>query len=208
MDDPLIGKTIGPCRLARRIAKGGMGIIYEGCHLALDKRVAVKVLDPLFASDAAFVERFIREARAAAKLDHPNIVQVLDVGGEQGTFYIVMQLIDGVALDAIADRAGRMGLEPATKLIREIARGLDAAHKQGVIHRDVKPANVLVQKDGAVKITDFGLARIGGPPTAGSTRLTAEGSFMGTPEYVSPEQAKGGFIDKRADLYSLGITFY
>lgn len=209
IEDPLVGKTLGPCRLERRIAQGGMGIIYEGRHLALDKKVAVKVLDPLYAQDSGFVERFVREARAAAKLDHPAIVSVLDVGGEQGTYYIVMQFVEGASLDQIAERAGRLPPESATKVVRDVAKALEVAHRAGVVHRDIKPANVMLQKDGTVKITDFGLARLAGmQTTSGSTKLTTDGQFMGTPEYVSPEQARGTVVDGRADLYSLGVTYY
>jgi serine/threonine protein kinase len=203
-NDPLIGMTLGGCRMDAILGRGGMGTVYRAHHLALDKPVALKLLAAHLASDPSFVLRFVREAQAAAKIEHPNVVQILDVAEEDERHFILMQFIDGESLDHLLERQGRLDLAHATRIARDVAAGLQALHGQAIIHRDIKPANILVSKDGSVKITDFGLAR--------NLRIekgqTAPGIFMGTPEFVSPEQVNGPVVDHRADLYALGVTYY
>ena len=202
--DPLINSEIKGCRIEAILGKGGMGSVYRAHHIALDKSVAVKLLAPWLAADPDFVERFFREARSAAKLEHPNIVQVLDVGAEHGHYFMIMQYVEGETLEMKITREGRLQLRRATEIARDIAIGLGAAHRHGIIHRDVKPANILLTPDGQLRIADFGLAR----KVVENKGLTVEGAFVGTPEYVSPEQAEGRRVDPRGDLYALGICYY
>lgn len=202
--DPLIGTKVGPCRVEARLAAGGMGVVYRAHHAPTDQSVALKVLAPSLAADQEYVTRFFREAGAAGQIDHPNVVRVIDVGRHQDMYYLVMEFVQGDTLDRTLENDGRMGLERATRLVRDIASGLAAAHRAGIIHRDVKPGNVIVSRDGRPHLTDFGLAR------HAQTRkgLTIEGTFLGTPEYSSPEQVEGRKLDHRTDLYSLGVTYY
>ncbi len=202
--DPLLGKTLGGCRISRKIGSGGMGAVYEALHLGLDKKVAIKILPPEFTSHATALERFQREARAAAKLEHANIVQVLNVGNEGGYNFIVMQFVEGESLGRLVSQRKALPWREALKFIREAARGLASAHAAGVIHRDIKPDNILVSKDGVAKVADFGLART----LDSAVSLSTTGQIMGTPDYMSPEQAQAQKIDGRGDIYSLGATFY
>ena len=202
--DPLIGAKLGPCRVEERLAAGGMGVVYRARHTLLDQDVAVKILAPSLAADQEYVTRFFREAGAAGQIDHPNVIRVIDVGKYEDRYYLVMEYVAGDTLDKIIDTERRLPLERATKFIREIASGLAAAHRAGIIHRDVKPGNVIVSPDGKPHLTDFGLAR----HTETKKGLTIEGTFLGTPEYASPEQVEGKKLDHRTDLYSLGVTYY
>jgi predicted Ser/Thr protein kinase len=202
--DPLIGAKLGPCRVEERLAAGGMGVVYRARHTLLDQDVAVKILAPSLAADQEYVTRFFREAGAAGQIDHPNVIRVIDVGKYEDRYYLVMEYVAGDTLDRVIDQERRLPLERATKFTREIASGLAAAHRAGIIHRDIKPGNVIVSPDGKPHLTDFGLAR------HAETRkgLTVEGTFLGTPEYASPEQVEGKKLDHRTDLYSLGVTYY
>jgi hypothetical protein len=202
--DPLIGAKLGPCRVEERLAAGGMGVVYRARHTLLDQDVAVKVLAPSLAADQEYVTRFFREAGAAGQIDHPNVIRVIDVGKFEDRYYLVMEYVAGDTLDRIIEVERRLSLERATRFIREIASGLAAAHRAGIIHRDVKPGNVIVSPDGKPHLTDFGLAR----HTETKKGLTIEGTFLGTPEYASPEQVEGKKLDHRTDLYSLGVTYY
>jgi hypothetical protein len=202
--DPLIGAKLGPCRVEERLAAGGMGVVYRARHTLLDQDVAVKILAPSLAADQEYVTRFFREAGAAGQIDHPNVIRVIDVGKYEERYYLVMEYVAGDTLDKIIDTERRLPLDRATKFIREIASGLAAAHRAGIIHRDVKPGNVIVSPDGKPHLTDFGLAR----HTETKKGLTIEGTFLGTPEYASPEQVEGKKLDHRTDLYSLGVTYY
>ncbi len=202
--DPLIGAKLGPCRVEERLAAGGMGVVYRARHTLLDQDVAVKILAPSLAADQEYVTRFFREAGAAGQIDHPNVIRVIDVGKYEDRYYLVMEYVAGDTLDKIIDTERRLQLDRATKFIREIASGLAAAHRAGIIHRDVKPGNVIVSPDGKPHLTDFGLAR----HTETKKGLTIEGTFLGTPEYASPEQVEGKKLDHRTDLYSLGVTYY
>lgn len=202
--DPLIGARVGPCRIEQRLAAGGMGVVYRALHVQMGHDVAVKILAPSLAQDQEYVTRFFREAGAAGQIDHPNVVRVIDVGKFEDRYFLVMEFVAGDTLDAVLERERKIPLDRATKIIREIAAGLAAAHRSGIVHRDVKPGNILMSPDGKPHLTDFGLAR------HAETRkgLTIEGTFLGTPEYASPEQVEGKKVDHRTDLYSLGCTYY
>lgn len=202
--DPLVGTTIGPCRIKERLAAGGMGVVYRASHRDKSEDVAVKILAPSLAADQEYVARFFREAGAAGQISHPNVVKVLDSGDQDGRYYLIMDFIDGKTLDEILETAGRLSLDRATRIIRQIACGLAAAHEQGIIHRDVKPGNILITRRDKSHLTDFGLAR----RTHTRKGLTVEGTFLGTPEYASPEQVEGRKIDHRTDIYSLGVSYY
>lgn len=200
--DALIGSTLANCRVLERIGRGGMGSVYKGHHLSLDRPVAIKVLNVDLSVDEKFVKFFQREARLTAKLDHPNVVQIYDVGSQGSTYFIVMQFVDGPSLHELA-RGGRMDPLEAARLMRGLLHGLGFAHKKGVVHRDVKPSNIIIAKDGVPKLVDFGLAR----PMDLETRLT-KGELLGTPHFVAPEQAWGVASDFRSDLYAIGASLY
>jgi len=202
--DPLIGSRIGNCILQREIGKGGMGAVYLAHHVGLNKPVAIKILSAALIGSAANVLRFLREAQMAASIEHPNVVQVFDVGEANGQYYLAMQYVFGSSLDKVLEERGRLPLSETIPIVKGVARALDAARLKGVIHRDIKPANILMTDDGAVKVVDFGLARGGDP----SDSLSTPGQIVGTPFYMSPEQAQGIVLDPRSDLYSLGATFY
>lgn len=189
----------------RRLARGGMAQVYLARDRSLDRPVAVKELVPEFAADPSFVERFRREAQAAANLSHPNIVGVYDWGAQDGTYFIVMEYIDGPSLSRVLRADGPLHPRRAAEIASETAAGLGFAHSRGVVHRDVKPGNVLLTRTGQAKVTDFGIARALSSP---DEDLTQAGSVMGTATYFSPEQAQGLPVDPRSDLYSLGVVLY
>jgi eukaryotic-like serine/threonine-protein kinase len=195
------GSTVdGRYRLLRRIGSGGMADVWLAEDSHLQRRVALKILHGRFAQDREFVERFRREAEAAAGLQHPNVVAVFDRGDVGGTYYIAMQLLEGRSLKQLIDQ----GLTPeqAAGLIRQVLEGAGFAHRHGVVHRDLKPQNVIVDDEGVATVTDFGIAR------AGASEITQAGSVMGTPHYLSPEQAQGQAVTAVSDLYSIGVMLY
>jgi serine/threonine-protein kinase len=205
----LTGELIdGRYQLIRQIATGGMASIYEGFDTRLDRKVAVKIMHPHLAQDEQFVERFIREAKAAAALSHPNIVAVQDQGWNQsGTpaVFIVMEMIEGHTLREYLNEQGHLSFRDGIRFLLPVLSALAAAHKQGIVHRDIKPENILVSKEGRIKIADFGLAK---GPLLGST-MTAESSvILGSVSYLSPEQVQRGVADSRSDVYAVGITSF
>jgi eukaryotic-like serine/threonine-protein kinase len=198
----------GRYRLTGRIAAGGMGEVWRGEDVLLNREVAVKLLPTGRAGDEAFLARFRAEARYAASLSHPGIARVYDYGesAEFGGAYLIMELVRGEPLSAILARAGRLSPDPALDIVAQAARALDAAHQADIVHRDIKPGNLLVAAGGATKITDFGIATAA--RAAQAAHLTETGMVMGTAMYVSPEQATGAPVDSSSDIYSLGVVAY
>jgi putative two-component system response regulator len=196
------GSALGPYRVMERIGRGGMASVYRGYHPALDRFVAIKVLPDFFADDPDYRERFQQEARSVARLKHPNILEIFDYGYDDGTAYLVLELIGGGTL---GDRLGKpMELREVVRVLEPLGSALDYAHAQGILHRDIKPSNILIQENGTPVLADFGLAKIAGS----MQRLTGSGIVMGTPEYMSPEQAADEFVGPAADLYSLAVVAY
>ena len=195
---------IGHYRIVAELGRGGMGIVYKAHEESLNRFVAIKVLGEHLTEDPDQVERFLREARSAASLNHPNIVQIYAVSEDDGRHFFAMEYVSGSSLQQILRSSGPLDPIQVAKIALQTASGLRAAHEQGIIHRDIKPANLLIDDRGLVKIADFGLALV----TGGVSRLTATGMFMGTPGYLSPEQCLDQDPDHRTDIYSLGVTLY
>lgn len=184
-----------------QVGTGGMSDVYKAkCH-KLNRYVAIKVLKPEFSEDKAFVTKFREEAQSAAGLTHPNIVNVYDVGDEDGIYYIVMELVEGITLKKYIEKRGRIPYKEAVSIAIQVAKGMEAAHSHHIVHRDIKPQNIIISKDGKVKVTDFGIAKA-------ATSSTINSSAMGSVHYISPEQARGGYSDERSDIYSFGITLF
>jgi eukaryotic-like serine/threonine-protein kinase len=200
-----VGQTLGGrYQLEERVGEGGMSSVYRARDTVLDREVAVKVLHEHFSRDPEYVERFRREARAIAKLAHPNIVTVIDRGEVDGRQFIVFEHVPGPTLKDVIEHEGPLPVERALALAHQIARALAFAHELGIVHRDVKPQNVLVDPDGAAKVTDFGIART----LDIEDTLTETGTVLGTSDYIAPEQASGEPVDERSDQYSLGVVLY
>ena len=198
----LPGSRLSRYELVEQIGRGGMSTVFRAHDPELDRIVAIKVLPSFRSEDPTFVERFRKEAQAVARLTHPNIIQVHDFGEDKGFSYIVMEYVPGGTLQDYVGQRHR--LTDVLRLMAPLADALEYAHKQGVVHRDIKPPNVLIDTDDRPMLSDFGLARL----MEGSAGLTRAGSVVGTPEYMSPEQALGRPADQRSDLYSLGIIIY
>ena len=183
------------------VGTGGMADVYRARDTVLKRLVAIKVLKEEYSSDASFVAKFRREAQAVSALNHPNIVGVFDVGEQNGMYYIVMELVEGINLKKYIEKIGAMDEREAVEVAMQVAKGLEAAHDKGIVHRDIKPQNIIISREGKIKVADFGIARM----VATETSTT---STMGSVHYISPEQARGDACDARSDIYSLGITLY
>ncbi len=202
-EDPWVGKVLGGYRLQTRIGRGGMGTVYRAHQLSLDREVALKILSTKLAKDPQFVARFMQEARAAARLNHPNVVQVHDAGSDSGTYFIAMEYLPGGALEDAILKRGPMLYQEVLPIARDALRALAFAQDHGIVHRDIKPGNLLFAEDGTVKVCDLGIALDLRQPGA-----QLDGTTAGSPAYMAPEQARGDVLDHRADLYALGATLY
>ena len=188
--------------IIEQIGTGGMSDVYKAkCH-KLNRYVAIKVMKSEFSEDKTFVSKFRAEAQSVAGFTHPNVVNVYDVGDENGVYYIVMELVEGITLKKYIEKRGKIPFKEAVSIAIQVANGLDAAHKHNIVHRDIKPQNIIISKEGKVKVTDFGIAKVASSSTINSS------STMGSVHYISPEQARGGYSDARSDIYSLGITIF
>lgn len=197
-----VGTIVGDrYEVLQKIGSGGMAEVYKGKDHKLNRYVAVKVLREEFRENESFVRKFKEEAQAAASLAHPNIVNVYDVGDENGIYYIVMELVEGITLKNYIERKGRLTIKEATSIAIQVSAGLSIAHSNHIVHRDIKPQNIIISREGKVKVTDFGIAKAASSQTTTST-------VMGSVHYASPEQARGGYVDHRSDIYSLGIVLY
>jgi serine/threonine protein kinase len=208
--DPRLGSTIGGYRIDSLIGRGGMGVVYLAEDIRLERRVALKILAPELADRTGFRERFIRESRLAASIDHPNVLPIYDAGEEGGVLYIAMRYVDGTDLRRLVEAEGRLDPASAVAVVSQVAAALDAAHARGLVHRDVKPGNVLLSRSERssmgdhVYLSDFGLTK----RTSSDSGVTATGQFVGTMDYAAPEQFEGGTVDGRTDQYSLGCVLF
>lgn len=199
----MIGKTLGNHKIIEQLGEGGMGVVYKAKQLSLSRMVAIKILPHHLTRETAFVQRFFNEARAIAALNHPNVVQIFDVGKEGENYYYTMELVDGISLEEIVQKREPMPIKRAVSIISSVARALAYTHRRGIVHRDIKPANIMIDKAGRIKLADFGLAL-----KEDTARLTVEGGLIGTPEFMSPEQVMGQTATALSDIYSLGVVFY
>jgi predicted Ser/Thr protein kinase len=199
-----VPQRMGPYEIRGKIGSGGMGVVYLGWDARLNRQVAIKTLWPALAENEEARERFLREARAAAAISHPNVTQIYDIGEDDGRVYFAMEYLDGKSLQGLLIERGELPPAEVISLARQAASGLKAAAERGIIHRDIKPSNLVVNSAGTLKVTDFGLAK----QQVTDSSLTMEGQFIGTPDYISPEQAQGGALDLRSDIYSLGATLF
>ena len=194
---------VGRYELIGRIGEGGMAVVYKAKDRLLNRFVAVKILRPEFTKDAQFVDSFRKESQAAAGLQHPNIVSVYDVGHEGNIYFIVMELIDGMPLSEYIAQKAPMDYREVVRITKQVAQALSIAHKNNIIHRDIKPHNIMMTKSGIAKLGDFGIAK-----AISDSTLTETSKIIGSVHYFSPEQARGSYVDERSDIYSLGIIMY
>src|SRR5438270_6127567 len=201
----MVGEVVaGRYEREEPVGTGGMSSVFRAKDTLLERNVALKILHEQYTRDDDYVERFRREARAVAQLAHPNIVTVIDRGEQEGRQFIVFEYVDGESLKQLVDRTGPLSVEQAVELALQVARALAFAHQQGLVHRDVKPQNVLLNDDGRAKVTDFGIAR----SLDVQHGMTQTGTVMGTSDYIAPEQAGGERVDEQSDVYSLGVVLY
>jgi serine/threonine-protein kinase len=199
----MINNVVGSYKILEKIGEGGMGAVYKGVDLMLEREVAIKALRPELARQPDVVERFRAEAVTLARLNHPNIATLYSFLRQGDDYFMVMEFVRGETLDAVLRRAGAMPIDRAITLFCQALEGIDHAHKMGIVHRDIKPANMMLTQGGSIKVMDFGIARV-----LGTARMTRQGSVIGTVEYMSPEQVRGMETDARSDIYSLGILLY
>ena len=208
MATTLTGQTLGGFQIQEELGRGAMGVVFKAKQLSVDRFVALKFLPTRMAKDEKLVARFLREARAAGKLSHPNIVAVHDVGVVRGLNYIAMEFIDGPSVQKHLDQSGAFSEKETLEIASQIAAALSCAHAHGILHRDIKPDNFLTDQSGRVRLADLGLARLTQEGESKTAELTTDGSSLGTPHYMPPEQCKGETADPRSDLYSLGVSMY
>ncbi len=199
----LTGRNLGGYRILRKLGQGGMAVVYKAHEESLSRVVALKVIAQHLSNDAQFIERFKREAQAAAQLSHPSIVQIYAIGEDDGVHYFSMEYIKGLSLAEIIEQEGFLTAGRALPIIEQAAEALAVAHEAGIVHRDIKPANIMLDSAGRVKVADFGIAQM-----ATQSRMTQSGMLVGTPEYISPEQCRNEQLDGRSDIYALGVTLY
>ena len=197
------GAVFAGHRIDSQVGRGGMGVVYKATDVRLDRVVALKCISPEFAQEEAFTARFMRESRLAASIDHPNVIPIYQSGEADGRLFVTMRWVDGTDLAGVLRREGRLSPERAVGIIGQVAAALDAAHARGLVHRDVKPANILLERD-QVFLTDFGLSK----HAQSDSNLTETGAVLGTVDYMSPEQVEGGIVDGRSDVYALGCVLY
>ena len=202
-ENSLAGQRFGGYEILDELGSGGMGKVYRAKNLTLERVVALKMLAPAFSADQDFVRRFLKEARSAARLNHPNIVQIYDFGNVEGIYYLAMEYVSGESLRAYVKRQ-KFSEKAAIAVMREAVRALGVAHAEGIVHRDIKPDNIMLTAKGELKLVDLGIAK----RLDEDQDLTQTGQAVGTPQYISPEQIRGLRVDARADIYSLGATFY
>ena len=191
----------GRYEIVSKVGAGGMANVYKAMDTVLNRNVAIKVLKSEFRADESFIQKFRSEAQAAAGLLHPNIVNVYDVAEDRGVYYIVMELVEGITLKDYIQKKGQLTSKEVVGIAAQVGSAIDMAHSHGIVHRDIKPQNIIISKDGKVKVTDFGIAKA-------ATSNTITSNVMGSVHYTSPEQARGGFSDEKSDIYSLGITLF
>ncbi|MCB2181917.1 MAG: serine/threonine protein kinase [Desulfobulbaceae bacterium] len=199
-----IGSTLGGFKIEKELGRGGMGVVYKAHELSLNRKIALKLLSQRLSNDEEFIKRFKREARVVAALSHPNIVNILSYGEEQGLYYFAMEYVRGTDLGEIMKERKEIPLDEALAITIQVADALGEAAARGVVHRDLKPSNIMIDSAGRVKVTDFGIAYF----QDAEAQLTRTGLYMGTPEYSSPEQARGATLDARSDIFSLGAVLY
>ncbi len=199
----MIGNMVGSYKITDKIGEGGMGAVFRGIDVMLEREVAIKMLRPELSRQPNIVERFRSEAVTLAKLNHPNIATLYSFLRQGDDFFMVMEFVRGETLDNVIRNSGAMACDSATGLLCQALEGIDHAHRMGIIHRDIKPANIMLTESGTLKVMDFGIARV-----LGTARMTKQGNIVGTIEYMSPEQVRGQETDARSDIYSLGILLY
>src|SRR4051794_27943380 len=205
MADLAPGDVFAGHRIVDVAGSGGMGVVYRAVELALDRTVALKLITPALAGDPDFRGRFVRESRAAASIEDPNVIPIFSAGSEQDVLYISMRFVEGEDLRALLRREGRLEPRRAARIVSQVAAALDAAHERGLVHRDIKPANVLLTETEHAYLTDFGLTKRVGE---GATQVSRPGGWVGTLGYVAPEQIRGERVDARADVYALGAVLF